>query len=153
MKTLPLSQGKVALVDDADYGQVSGFKWTALNSNGRWYAYRKEGKRTVYLHRFLLQTEQYVDHRNHDGLDNQRENLRSSSPTQNQANRRKSLHTSSRFKGVAWFKRSKCWQVHIQIAGRQTFLGNFKIEEEAARAYDRAAREKFGEFALTNFPE
>lgn len=87
MKTLPLSQGKVALLDDEDYERAAQFKWSAtLNAKpGRkekWYAHRKErfeGRiRTVYLHRWLVACPPgfVVDHRNADGLDNQRENLR-----------------------------------------------------------------------------
>ena len=91
-----------------------------------------------------------VDHWNGDGLDNRRRNLRAATPSQNQHNRRKRLGCSSRFKGVHWHKRHGKWAAKIRIDGRQLHLGYFPVERDAAAAYNLAANQEFGEFALTN---
>jgi hypothetical protein len=89
-----------------------------------------------------------VDHRNHNGLDNRRSNLRLATGHQNQGNRRPQ-GGSPRFKGV-YLSRSK-WVAQIRFGGSKRYLGRFTVEEDAARAYDAAARLIFGEFACTNF--
>ena len=157
---VPLTQGKVAIVDDEDADRVlAAGEWTAWWSGTRWYAARKVGvkrnQRTVFLHRFLLglsPDDPQVDHVDGDGLNNQRSNLRLATDSQNHANMSKPKRAypqSSRFKGVT-LVRGKRWQAYIQVRGRRIHLGVFDTEEEAAAAYDAAAREHFGEFARTN---
>jgi hypothetical protein len=108
----------------------------------------------VYLHRLLMnavQTQQ-VDHANGNSLDNRRENLRFCTSSQNSQNRRRT--STSGFKGVSLKPRykSKPWEANIKVAGKLKYLGRFQTPEEAAKAYDSAARDMFGEFAHTNFP-
>ena len=104
------------------------------------------------MHRVILGLEQgtLCDHRNHDGLDNRRQNLRPCNDSQNAGNKRKHLGASSQLKGVDWHKSSRKWRAQIRINGRSKHLGCFTSETAAAAAYDRAALIHFGEFALTN---
>ena len=163
MKEIPITQGKVALVDDEDFVFLNSFKWTATRGkrkNGQdcFYAYRSEKKggkwRPILMHRIILDAKkgQLVDHRNHDCLDNRRSNLRLATQSQVHANRKISFG-SSKYKGVSWFDRTGKWVVYIRIQGKQKNVGYFETEEEAARAYDAKARELFGEFARLNFPD
>ncbi len=163
MKTLQLNQGFVALVDDADYERVSAFKWNVLVVRGKVYVRRHEhgphhNRKVLYLHREILGVTDprvKVDHRYGDGLDNRRENIRVCSSSQNQMNQKKrSDGLSSQFKGVTARsgKRGVRFQATIKIKGRTNHLGCFGTEIGAALAYDAAAREHFGEFALCNFP-
>lgn len=92
-----------------------------------------------------------VDHRNGDGLDNRRDNLRYATRARNTANRA-SVGGSSRFKGVSWSKRDKIWYANICVNYRTIYLGTYRNEEDAARAYDAAAKKYFGAFARPNFP-
>ncbi len=93
------------------------------------------------------------DHINHDGLDNRKTNLRNCTLKQNNANTRPTKGASSKYKGVTFAKREKKWVVYIKKDGRQTFLGCFDDEVEAAKAYDAAAAKLYGEFAYLNFPD
>lgn len=158
MKKIPLTQGKFALVDDADYERVSQFKWQVQETRrGNFYVIRSVGKRgkrkTVRLHSFLLPGVKPIDHIDGNGLNNCRKNLRPATNTQNlQAFRQKALGKSSLFRGV--YKESRCarWRADIKAGGVHYYLGMFKSEIEAADAYDVAARKYFGEFAAPNFP-
>jgi hypothetical protein len=160
MKIIRLSRGQTAIVDDIDYTDLSQFKWY-LDSQGLYVVHGipYNGKQTKEsMHRRILgaQPGQDVDHINHNGLDNRRENLRLCTRSQNNANMKKHGSTSSKFKGVVWRKARTKWIAQIihreDHKRRHTYLGSFKNEEDAARAYDRAAKELFGEFALLNFP-
>lgn len=162
VKEIQLTQGKVALVDDDDFERVSMHKWHAAKGRAAahvlWYARTrdKNADRKIPLHRFILGLErgQLIDHKDGDGLNCQRENLRPATNEQNGANRSKQF-SASRFKGVtAWRCRGDFkWRAQIQHLGKGTHLGLFDSEEDAARVYDAKAREFFGEFARTNFAE
>jgi len=158
MRMIPLTQGQYAIVDDANYEALNKHKWCAAKMHGKYYAIRgvrNDSKtRTVYLHREILQPAvgQEIDHINGNPLDNRDNNLRLCTSAQNHMNQRP-RGGSSQFKGVTWHKRNKKWQAEIQHNGKSYWLSAFADETDAARAYDKAAREHFGEFARLNFPE
>jgi hypothetical protein len=152
MREIPLTQGKVALVDDADYDALMAFKWRALKwSSGvdQWYALRSVRKRNVYMHVHLTA---YVrtDHIDGNGLNNQRANLREATNQQNSFNRRSETGHSP-FKGVYSYPHDPSrWCAYIGLDGRKQYLGIFDTKEEAALAYNQAATKLFGEFAHLN---
>jgi hypothetical protein len=167
MKLIPLTRGYEAMVDDEDAPIALMHKWHAVPR------YRKDGSLSVVyantalpdgnggqiktsLHRLLMGANgstEYVDHIDHDGLNCQRSNLRLVNGTQNQGNRRRRIDGSSRYKGVIWQSDHKSWRAAIKTYGKCRFLGYFKSEEDAARAYDAAAIAYFGDCAHTNFRE
>jgi hypothetical protein len=154
MKEIQLTQGKVALVDDEDYTWLNRRKWCANIFNGHWYAVRTEKKKTVLMHAQILGTPKGMksDHKDGDGLNNQRHNLRICIHAQNLYNQRTQTRLkSSSFKGVFWHTQAKKWQAQIKVNTRRIYLGIFISEIKAARAYDEAARKYFGDFAHTNF--
>ena len=157
MIEIPLTQGKVALIDDEDYGLVSQYKWCASKSRGVWYAManiRINGKYChVKMHRLILGLcvgeGKNVDHIDHNTLDNRRCNIRICSISQNQHNQ-KPRKATSRFKGVHWHKRNKKWAASLHIISRRIYLGYFSAEVDAACAYNKAAKKYFGDFACLN---
>jgi len=157
MKEIPLTQGKVAIVDDADYEWLMQWKWCAANFRGKFYAIRavneKLKRTTIQMHRQIMDTPpgMETDHINGNSLDNRRENLRVCTVSQNQMNRRTQKNNTSGYKGVSYSKHRKKWFSQIQIDKKRIFLGLFLTPENAARAYDEAAKRYFGEFTKTNF--
>jgi hypothetical protein len=160
-REVPLTKGYVALVDADDYERVLSLgrgRWTAdVRPHGAVYARKnvrdETGKiRKLYLHTFVTGWP-LVDHVNGNPLDNRRANLRQASKQQNGQNKRRYSSNKSGYTGVSWNKRNRRWIAAIAPAGRQIHLGCFDSREEAARAYDVAAREYFGEFARLNFPD
>ncbi len=110
----------------------------------------------VSLHVFLIgkTNGMLIDHRDNDGLNNTRKNLRLATHSQNLQNAGPdSKRKTSRFKGVSWSKGMKKWLAQIMANRKHSILGYFASEEEAARAYDAAARRLHGEFAYANYPE
>lgn len=170
MKTIPLTRGQFATVDDEDFEFLNQWKWHALpkdrSATGFYahrFAYTPSGRKSVLMHRIILgiaDTKTKGDHRDGDGLNNRKENLRIASSMENSRNQRKQVRkTSSIYKGVVFFKdgRQKPWRAFVQrsINGKkkQHYLGVFASEIDAAKAYDAKAKELFGEFANLNFPE
>lgn len=158
MKLLPLSQGKHAIVDEADYEWLSQWKWCAASFNGKWYAARMRRKPEsgiALMHREIMGAAagEYTDHINGDGLDNRRENLRLCSHAQNMSNSRHRSNNKSGFRGVDRPNPKGRWRAKITVNRRSIHLGYYDAKEEAARAYDEAAIRYFGEFARPNFTE
>jgi hypothetical protein len=155
MKTIELTQGQVALVDDEDYEELSKHKWSACwHPHARtFYAARHSGKTTMPMHCQIMgeRRGQKIDHIDHNGLNNQRYNLRACTNGQNIANSRKHRDGYSRYKGVCKDWDGKGWRAQITVNGIKRHLGRFMDEESAARVYDQALREAWGDFALTNF--
>lgn len=169
-KQIPLTQGKVALVDDADFEDVSRFNWHAHKGRkGNWYARRailkieepdpKKRRNRISLHRHLLgNVDGEIDHKNRDGLDNRRTNLRVATRELNAINTGAyATKRGTTYRGVQYcHSRSNLtrrWIVRFESKGRKFFLGYHATAEDAAHAYDAKARELFGEFAYLNFPD
>lgn len=152
-KTIPLTQGKAVLVDEVDFERVSAHKWWP---DGKGYARGRVDGVQLLMHRFILsaQKSEQVDHVNGDGLDNRRSNLRICSARENSRNR-KLLSRANRtgYKGVSWDRKLEKYEAQIKLNNRSIHLGYYADPTDAARAYDVAARQLFGEFARTNFDE
>jgi len=160
LKEIPLTQGQVALVDDADFDELNKYKWCANNQHGHWYAHRGfsvNGKnQIVTMHAQILGTPKGMDsdHKDNNGLHNWRDNLRVCSHQKNMENQKKRAgNYTSAFKGVSWNKKANKWHVQICVNGKVFRLGKFTDETKAALVYDEAAKEYFGEFAVLNFRE
>ena len=152
MQEIKLTQGYVALVDDDDFARVSQHKWTALVCEKVVYAMRRVSGKNIKMHRFILQLTDSrikVDHKDRDGLNNQKGNLRKATVAQNQRNAGVRSDNSSGFKGVGWHKGK--WYVRIHTDSKRLHVGIFSDLMEAAKAYDAAAVKYHGEFASTNF--
>lgn len=155
VKMILLTQGKVAVVDDADYLKLSKFSWCSVRDHNTWYACRAETvspnkQKRILMHREIIGGTLKIDHRDGDGLNNRRHNLRPASTSQNGQNRRKFASASSRFKGVSLHARDGRWQARIKAGAKRIQLGYFDEELDAARAYNDAAKKHFGEFANLN---
>ncbi|MBW8041200.1 MAG: endonuclease [Planctomycetes bacterium] len=159
-RRIHLTQGKYAIVDPEDYHRLSKHKWHLVRSPRSDYAARcitigKGRQKHIAMHRVIMNAwdGQFIDHINHNGLDNRKANLRLASMAQNSWNKRKQRGKhSSKYKGVSWFARAKKWQARIQANGTKIFLGNFTKEIDAAKAYDRAAIKYHRDFAYLNLP-
>lgn len=158
MKTISLTRGLFALVDDGDFERVLKFRWHAQKSGRLTYAKRGvwNGKNndTVFLHQFIAGTKN-IDHRNGNGLDCRRQNLRPANKSQNgMAFQHKREDSTSAYRGVSWDNHRQKWQMHIskRVGGKRVRRwGRFDTETDAARAYDLASKEMFGDFGTTNF--
>jgi AP2 domain len=151
---VPLTRGYETLVDEADYDRVmAAGPWHAHGSGILVYARRHVDMETrEFLHRFLTEWG-LTDHRDGDGLNNQRSNLRPATKALNNANRGLPRNSTSGFKGVHRLKVGARFQAYIRIGARRHHLGTFGSAEDAAKAYDWAARRLFGEYARLNFPD
>lgn len=156
MKRISLTQGQFAIVSDKDYKSLIVFKWHALKLKHGFVACRMEGLRPnrirVYMHRQIMGAiDLFVDHKNHNTLDNRRNNLRFATPAQNRHNSRPNNQPkSSRFLGVSFDQSQKLFVAQISIDGRPTKVGRFKDEITAAIRYNKAAKKHYGEFAYLN---
>ncbi len=156
MKLIRITRELFTIVDDEDFDIISQYSWYAHKSdNNTFYARSEIDGKKVYLHRFLLGINKrsiQIDHINGDKLDNRKSNLRITDAKGNGANKKPKKNGSSKYKGVSFRKRciDNPWEASVESAGKNYYLGNFKTEIEAAKAYDAKAKELFGEFAKLN---
>ncbi len=172
-RRIKLTQGYFAIIDPADYPALSKYNWRICRTKGKntLYAERsirlENGKYSrILMHRQIMEKETsilrntqnaeritnlVIDHINRNGLDNRRVNLRLATVAQNAWNSKKRKSRSG-YKGVCYDKAKNRWRAAIVHHGRRIHLGYFKDKIEAARVYDAAAKEYFGQFARTNFP-
>lgn len=152
MKKIPLTQGKFALVDDANLEWLNQWKWYAgkNRASGIFYAKRSAKRGKILMHRAILNAKpkQEVDHRDGNSLNNCRDNLRFVTAGQNAMNRHRVVGVS-RYKGVSRHRAK--WRACIEKDKKGIHIGYFDLEIEAAKAYDLKAKELFGEFARPNF--
>jgi hypothetical protein len=146
-----------AIVDEEDYERVSQHRWGVEKGKNTFYALSRRKYETagqnLRMHRLVVECppDMLIDHRNGNGLDNQKQNLRICTNTQNMQNQRKQHRGSNTYKGAYWEPGRRRWRASIAVNGKTMHLGHYATEEEAARAYDRKAIELFGDFARINF--
>lgn len=154
MKKIKLGkQEKFALVDDADFKWLNKLKWCAAKSHRQFYAVTTYGKR-ISMHRLILGLNDpsiIVDHRDRNGLNNQRNNIRQANKSQNAQNKIGTGEIKYLGVYVKKYKDSRYFIAQIKTAEKNTYIGIYKTPEEAAMAYDRMAKMHHGEFANLNF--
>ena len=164
MKQIDISTPKhpnmYAIVDDEDYERISKYHWYVVKNGNYYYAYgngKGPEREHLFMHRKVLNLLQYdktcVDHINRNGLDNRKRNLRICSFQQNMLNSKPMHNRTSKYKGVKRNKKNNNWRVNISYKGNKYEIGSFVDEEMAARAYDKKAKQLFGEFAYLNFKD
>lgn len=154
---IQLTNGLFVFVDKEDYTKLSQHTWHYTKHKKATSGYAKGyvmGK-SVFMHRFIMnaQTGEEVDHKDANGLNNQKQNLRIATRSQNAGNTPKRRANTSGYKGVFWDKTKKKWLAQLHTKKRSIHLGRYLNKEDAARAYDKAALAHFGEFAALNFPK
>ena len=162
MRKIKLTQGKYALIDNEDFELVSKHKWHyrqdqkgktgyAIHSFSRW---PEINPWCIRMHRLIIGAtkKQQVDHINQNKLDNRRSNLRISTQSENGINRKKfKRDSSSKYKGVSWYKHSNPgWVASTRLKGKMIYIGKYKTQKDAARAYNKKVTELFGNFACIN---
>lgn len=149
---VPLTGGLNAIIDLEDLPTIAPFAWSASIRMGTAYAVTQRNRLSIYMHRLVcaVSDARLIDHRDFDGLNNTRANLRICSKQQNTTYSRKSGRGASKFKGAAFHRASGLYHATIVVGGSQFSLGYFHSPEHAAAAYDAAAIKYFGAFAATN---
>lgn len=140
-RKIELTKGLFAIVDDSDFEFLSQFKWHATNCDGKHYAttHLKKGNALIRMHTLLLPFAVEVDHKNGDGLDNRRENLRPATRSQNKRNIPKRKNMTSKYLGVSLYHNGVSknkWCARVQINRKHIWLGAYPTEEEAAIAFN-----------------
>jgi hypothetical protein len=160
-RRIRMAQPQYAKVHPANYERLLKYEWFAQKGKNCFYARGRlatsKGKgRLTYMHQEIIEVPKgmVVDHINHDGMDNRRANLRAATRAQNTRNRKKFAKSSgSKYKGIYWRKKTRKWEVMITFERKRIFLGCFRSEIDAAKAYDHAAIKYHGEFACLNFTQ
>lgn len=150
MKLIALTQGKFAQVDDEDFEIINKYKWCAARMKDIWYTIRSDDY--ISMHRFIMNARKgkIINHKDGNGLNNQRNNLRFCNAYQRSAARRSAKGSSSIYLGVSWDKQRDRWKVRINSGNNKINIGYFKTEENAAIAYNIYAEKYHGEFARFN---
>ena len=154
LRAIKLTLGKYAIVSLEDYERLNQRRWRALRSPKCFYAVRSEKGKTRYMHNEVMPPLPgfVVDHIDHNGLNNSQPNLQLATRSQNAYNRRKtSSKCTSKYKGVCFNKREGKWISSIKVEGKRIYLGYFDNQIDAAKAYDKAAKEYHKNFAVLNF--
>lgn len=161
MKTIELTNGMKVLVDDEDYDFLMQWKWNPYKrkSDNTTYAARTlhENRKSVYvirMHRVIMKIDDpnvVIDHMDHNGLNNQKSNLRVCAQKFNSKNTSSRTNSSSKYLGVGWDSKRGKWKAKMRSNGKEIFIGRFDSEIDAAKAYDEAAIKHHGEFANPNF--
>lgn len=153
-KEIELTNGMKAIVDDEDYDYLLDYNWRCIKNGKTHYAIfgrRINGKYSnVWMHRMIMDAKDRkdeVNHINHNGLDNRRENLRITTHDKVIAQSRVSNNKPTKHKGISYHKPTNKWRARININGKTTYLGYYSNEIEAAQAYEKKATEIFGEYA------
>ena len=166
MKLIPLSKtgkhkGKYfAQVDDEDYDVLNKWSWYVSIFKHTRYAERRETisigvSRLVKMHRVIMEikdSQLHIDHKDFNGLNNQKVNLRVVTNKQNQLHKQSIKGSTSKYLGVSWAKSKNKWVAQIMKDKKQIYIGRFHSEKEAAEKRDKKAKELFGEFENLNFP-
>lgn len=158
MKMIWLTKGQFTLVDDEDFEYLSQWKWKATKIKNSYYAtrsvHKKEGKfSTMFIHRIVLNVTDrniLIDHRDGNPLNNQKNNLRPANKSENAANQKARSGCTSKYLGVSWHKPLNKWKVNLQKDKVNRHIGYFASEQDAALAYNNAAKIFHGEFANLN---
>lgn len=150
-KEIALSQYKVTVVDDEDYEYLSQWKWYASCERGRWYAARRnpDTPGIIKMHRVIMNTpyDLEVDHKDWNGLNNQKNNLRNCTHAENNQNKK---DTGNGYQGVFKNTNAATFMARIVVNYKPLYLGSFKTQRDAALAYNRAALIYFGSNAKLN---
>lgn len=158
MKTIPLTQGLYATVDDEDFDRLNQYKWKVVRGHRTFYAIRQlstNGKyKSIYMHREILGLQDRkveADHIDHNGLNNTRQNLRPATRSENLQNTSSRPGSSSKYLGVWLDKATNRWAASVKLGKTIVFVGRFTDETAAARARDKVAKKLHGKFANLNF--
>ena len=153
IKKIKLTQSKETFIDSEDYEKIKSYNWY-YHSSGYAACKQKINNiwKTILLHRVIMNcpNNKQIDHINGNGLDNRKENLRICTHAENGRNTKKRKGTTSKYKGIYWYKALSKWSVRIRFNYKWIFIGYFNDEKEAAKAYNEKAKELFGKFAKLN---
>jgi ribosomal protein L16/L10AE len=156
-REIELTRGEVAIVNDGDYEHLAQWSWFCTPPNGtrehKYAARMSKGQgELILMHRQIMQPDdgKVVDHISGDGLDNRRENLRICSHKENIRAQQPQRRGTSKYRGVCWKTAREKWEAQIKVDGDNKYLGRYKDEEQAAKAYNKAAKKHFGEYAYLN---
>lgn len=160
MKKIPLTQGKLTIVDDEDFEYLNQFKWHVVSKKGIYYAVRKqylytinhkEKYSTIYMARLIMNTPSncLCDHKDGNGLNNQQSNLRNCTKAENQQNHGPQKNNTSGYKNIYWHEQDEMWRVRISAKGQSTQGGLHHNIEDALTERDILIKEMHGRFART----
>lgn len=151
-KMIPLTRGYEAIVDDEDYDSLVTYKWYCASYKRGNYAITWADGQHILMHRMITRAPRglVVDHINSNGLDNRKSNLRICTNAQNIQHSKKQSNNSSGYRGVYWYKKYGKWRARIGVNGKRIGIGYYDNKNEAALAYNEAAKKYHGEFAVTN---